>query len=162
MFPLVYLSRTINLATYKLLNHFALAMKVCGLDIPDDEGLSNVELIDYIKKLNVKNFRGVFMRDKLPRKPLYVESGIVNLNTSKESGSHWVLYSKRGKTRIYFDSFGQPTPIEIQRYLKTDCELKHNKLVIQRNTDIIQNLNTHTLSALISPALIGVNFFEWR
>ena len=91
-------------------------MKVCGLDIPDDKGLSNVELIDYIKKLNVKNFRGVFMRDTLPRKPLHVESGIVNLNTSKEPGSHWVLYSKKGKKRIYFDSFGQPTPIEIQRY----------------------------------------------
>jgi len=118
-------------------------MKVFGLEIPDSKGLTNFELIDYAKKLNIKTFRGVFMRDKLPSKPLYEECGIVNLNTSKEAGSHWVCYYKKGSKRLFFDSFGQITPIEIQRYLKTHAEFERNISVIQRNTNIIQKLNTH-------------------
>ena len=94
-------------------------MKVFGLNIPDAKGLTNIELEVYVKKLEINNFRGVFIRDTLPHKPYRQECGIVNLNTSKEAGSHWVWYFKDGKknTRIYFDSFGQITPIEIQKYL---------------------------------------------
>ena len=44
--------------------------------------------------------------------------------------------------RIYFDSFGQITPLEIQKYLKTEKEFKNNTPVIKRNTDIVQNINT--------------------
>ena len=56
------------------------------------------------------------MRDSLPLYPFNVESGIVNLNTSKQAGSHWVCYY-RNKTdsNIYFDSYGQITPVEMQR-----------------------------------------------
>ena len=44
--------------------------------------------------------------------------------------------------RIYFDSFGQVTLDEIQRYLKSDEEYETGKEVIQRNTDIVQRINT--------------------
>ena len=43
-------------------------MKVYGLEIPDTKGLTNFDLIELAKKLKIKNFRGVFMRDNLPKK----------------------------------------------------------------------------------------------
>ena len=104
--------------------------------------LTNLDILRYVERVNLPNFRGVFMRDTLPLEPNQKECGIVNLNTSHESGSHWVCYFKNGKDRIYFDSFGQITPIEIQKYLKTRKEFKENAMVIQRNTDIVQAINT--------------------
>ena len=50
------------------------------------------------------------------------ECGIMNFNTSKQEGSHWVCYSIDKHKCIYFDSFGQVTPIELQKYLKTKSE----------------------------------------
>ena len=52
-------------------------------------------------------------------------------------GSHWVCYYRNKKERIYFDSYGQITHVEIQRYLKTGSEFDHGKEVNQRNTDIV-------------------------
>ena len=71
-------------------------MKVYGLDIPSGKGLTNVDLQEYARRLGIKHFRGVYMRDTLPEKPTRQECGIVNLNTSDEQGSHWVCYSKDG------------------------------------------------------------------
>ena len=78
------------------------------------------------------------MRDMLLQYPFSVESGIVNFNTSSQPGSHWVCYYWNKNKRIYFDSYVQITPLEIQRYLKTGSEFDHGKEVIQRNTDIVQ------------------------
>ena len=83
------------------------------------------------------------MRDTLPQEPKDKECGIVNFNRSNEPGSHWVCYYKNGNRRIYFDSFGQVTPKEIQKYLKTKTEFKQERGVIQRNTDIVQHIDTH-------------------
>ena len=82
------------------------------------------------------------MRDTLPEYPQNTECGIVNFNTHDQPGSHWVCYYKQGMKRIYFDSFGQITPSEIQRYLKTGSEFQRGQEVIQRNTDIVQAPNT--------------------
>ena len=82
------------------------------------------------------------MRDALPQEPKEKECGIMNFNKSDEAGSHWVCYYKNGKRRIYFDSFGQVTPTELQKYLKTEKEFEHESNVIQRNTDIVQHINT--------------------
>ena len=59
-----------------------------------------------------------------------------------QSDSHWVRYSRNGSDRLYFDSYGQIIPVEIQRYLKTGIEFKRSSEVIQRNTDIVQAANT--------------------
>lgn len=123
-------------------------MKVYGVDIASNRGLTNLEIYEYVKKLNIPNFRGVFMRDTLPNHPKQVECAIVNLNTSKELGSHWVCYVKKGKSRIYFDSFGQVIPLEIEKYLKTSTELQKHIPVIARNTDIVQSVNTHVCGHL--------------
>ena len=52
-----------------------------------------------------------------------------------------MLLSKNTE-RIYSDSYGQITPVEIQRYLKIGSEFDRGKEVIQRNTDIVQAVNT--------------------
>ena len=123
-------------------------MKVFELDIPSDRALTNFDLISYIKKLGVPYFRGVFMRDELPKMKHLVECGIMNFNKSNELGSHWVCYVPNRNDRIYYDSFGQITPLELQKYLKTVAELKNNKAVIQRNSDIVQSPNTHVCGHL--------------
>ena len=66
----------------------------------------------------------------------------VNLNTSDQAGSHWVCYYRNKNDRIYFNSYGQITPVEIQRFLEAGSEFDRGKEVIQRNTDIVQAANT--------------------
>ena len=113
-------------------------MKVYGRNIPDDKGLTNIDICKYVRELDIPNFRGVFMRDTLPHQPYTKECGIVNFNTSTQSGSHWICYYKNGvNKRIYFDSFGQVTLDEVQKYLKTLKEYETGQAVIQRNTDIV-------------------------
>ena len=100
--------------------------------------LSNFDIIKLVQHLKIPDFRGVFMRDTLPNNPREKECGVLNLNKSSELGSHWVAFYEDGDKRIYFDSFGQVVPLELQKYLKTNEELSEDKPVIQRNTDIVQ------------------------
>ena len=113
-------------------------------------GLSNFDILKLVKHLKIPNFKGPFMRDELPSEPppQKQECGIVNFNTSTEPGSHWVAYYKDGDERIYFDSFGQVIPTEIQKYLKTKEEFQEDAPVIQRNTDIVQQPNTEICGQL--------------
>ena len=68
----------------------------------------------------------------------------------KEPGSHWVCYIQDDKknTRIYFDSFGQITSIEVQKYLKTREEYESEKALIQPNTGIVHHVNAHVCDHL--------------
>jgi hypothetical protein len=79
--------------------------------------MSNFDLIDAAKKLSIKNFRGVFMRDQLPRKPNDVETGIINLDNSSGPGTHWVAYAIDPRGIVYFDSYGLAPPKEFMRYI---------------------------------------------
>ena len=96
----------------------------CGMSSNMDQGLTNFQLEKLAKYLKINNFRGVFCRDTLPKVPNEKEAGIVNLNKSQEPGSHWISYYKDGSKRIYFDSFGQITPLELQKYLKLKRNLR--------------------------------------
>ena len=117
-------------------------MKVFELDLDADEALTNIDLLRYIDELKVPKFRGVFMRDELPERPNPVECGIVNLSTHEQMGTHWVCYARIHNTRVYFDSVGQKTPLEIQYYLKTAEEFDNGSKVIERNADVVQRPNT--------------------
>ena len=123
---------------------------VYGIKIPDNRGLTNIDICGYAQELGIQNFRGVFMRDTLPRGVAHQkEGGIVDFNISHQSGSHWVCYFKDGmKRRIYLDTFGQVTPAGILKYLKTKKEYNTGKAVIQRNADIVQHVNTHVCGHL--------------
>jgi len=59
------------------------------------------------------------MRDTLPETgPRQNESAVVNLDSSKGIGTHWVCYMKIGSNIQYNDSFAIPPPFELQRYFK--------------------------------------------
>ena len=80
--------------------------------------MNNFEIEAYAKKLRIPYFRGVFMRDKLPKNgPLKNESAVVNLDSSKGIGTHWVCYMKIGSKIQYYDSFAVPPPLEVEKYL---------------------------------------------
>ena len=117
-------------------------MKVFELDLDVDRALSNIDLLEYVKLLKVLNFRNVFHIDELPKRVNDNECGIVNLSPHEQLGTHWVCYVNNNNTRIYFDSFGRKTPLEIQKYIKTAKEFRNDTPAIQRNTDIVQGVNT--------------------
>jgi len=79
--------------------------------------LSNFEIKDAVKKIGLKNFHGVFLRDTLPKKPNQNECAILNLDDTSGDGTHWVAWFKRGDKKWYFDSFGLPPPNELNNYL---------------------------------------------
>jgi len=47
------------------------------------------------------------------------ECGVVNLNTSKQAGSHHTWYWVSGGKKYYFDSFGVIPPEELVKHLKS-------------------------------------------
>ena len=138
-------------------------MEVYGVQIPN-KALTNFELLDFANRLNIPFFRGVFMRDTLPNKPCEIECGIVNFDTSHGPGSHWVAYYKKGKERIYFDSYGQSILDELSTYLKTEKEKEEDEAVIFRNTDIVQSFNTticgHLCLYVLKSLSLGKSFRE--
>lgn len=79
--------------------------------------LNNEELERYASCLKIPFFRGVFMRNGLPRKIWKNEAAIVNLDNTNGPGTHWVCYKKLFDSIYYFDSFGNlPPPKELQEY----------------------------------------------
>jgi len=82
--------------------------------------LSNFEIEDAVNKIGLKNFRGVFLRDTLPKKLKRNEWAIMNLDDTSEDGTHWVAWFKRGNDKFYFDSFGLPPLTELNNYLDGD------------------------------------------
>lgn len=82
--------------------------------------MTNHDIIKYAKILRIPYFRGVFMRDLLPPRIHENESGIVNLDSIRGPGTHWVCYRKRGFDVEYFDSFGNlRPPVELQNYFNS-------------------------------------------
>ena len=95
-----------------------ISISVYGIVLPN-RPLTNVELIDSVKKLRIPRFRGVFVRDALPQKPNKNESGILNLDDSSGNGTHWVLWHRNNNKNFYFDSYGIQPPLELYQYLKS-------------------------------------------
>ena len=88
-----------------------------GLILPN-EPLSNFQLFEAAGRLNLKNFRGVFVRDQLPKRCQAVECGIVNTGDSESKGYHWIAWYKDKNKKISFDSYAMPPPVELVKYLK--------------------------------------------
>jgi hypothetical protein len=81
---------------------------------------TNIQLEEAAKKLKLKNFRGVIMRNEIVKmKPIKQLCGILGSKTSRENNMHWCAWWKDGETKYYFDSFGLTPTIEIVKYLKT-------------------------------------------
>ena len=75
--------------------------------------------MNWVKKLGIKHFRGIYSRDSLPKSILQYEVGIINLDTRLGIGTHWVAYRNGSHHGEYFDSFGLIMPDEIKTYLMT-------------------------------------------
>ena len=87
---------------------------------------TNLQLSQLARSMRIPYFRGVYMRNALPRKIRRNESGVVNLDDVDGPGTHWVAYAKRGDRAAYFDSFGNlRPPKEIARYLGNDITYNH-------------------------------------
>ena len=91
-------------------------ISVGNLVLPN-KPLSNIELLEAARKLKIPNFRGVSLRDILPKKPKKKECGILNLDDTTGSGTHWVAWYKNGTENKYFDSYGLQPPNELVDYL---------------------------------------------
>jgi len=99
--------------------------------------LSDVELRYFAREARIKSFRGVYMRDTLPRRPLKYEKAIINLDSLEGDGTHWVCYSKMNNLVQYYDSFGNlPPPLEFMKYMK-NCEINFNRDSEQKENTVI-------------------------
>ena len=91
-------------------------ISVGNLVLPN-KPLSNIELLEAARKLKIPNFRGVSLRDTLPKKPKKKECGILNLDDTSGLGTHWVAWYKNEAEKNYFDSYGLQPPNELIDYL---------------------------------------------
>ena len=96
----------------------------------------NTQEIDYVLSKDEYShmYAGVFPIDLLPDvlKPQQVY--ILNLDTSKEKGSHWVCLQTIGAPEIitYFDSFGSPPPLEIiPKLLRNGKTIVYSDIAVQ-------------------------------
>lgn len=68
------------------------------------------------------------------------ESGVVNLDSTAGTGTHWVCYKKHGLRIQYFDSFGNlKPPIELQRYFNSGpyyTDVNYNYFPIQQDGEV--------------------------
>ena len=95
---------------------------------------TNIQLEEAAAKLNLGNFRGIFMRDEISKMKVNDnECGILNLDSMKNSGTHWVAWYKDNNNKIYFDSFGIQPPKEIIKYLRSP--ILYNTFQIQQFND---------------------------
>ena len=94
--------------------------------------LSNYDLKKYAKLLNIPHFRGVFMKDKLPKKINDIECGIINFDKFSGNGTHWVAYKKYKNIIYYYDSFAlNKLPILVEEYFKPN----ENTIIFNNNID---------------------------
>ena len=82
------------------------------------KALSNFDLMNWVKKLGIKHFRGIYSRDGLLNK-IKKECGIINLDDIQGSGTHWVCYRNIDNVVEYFDPFGLIMPNEALKYFRT-------------------------------------------
>lgn len=117
-----------------------------------NKALSNLELKQYAYCLKIPFFRGVFMRNDLPKKAWKNETAIVNLDDFIGSGTHWVCYKKLQSKVYYFDSFGNlPPPKELQNYFRNAKEILFNFQRFQKyNTSVCGHLCLEFLSTSVS------------
>ena len=57
--------------------------------------------------LGAGKFKGVFPSDKIPKLNDLSPYAVLNLDTSKQPGSHWVAIAKQGNNTYLYDSFGR-------------------------------------------------------
>ena len=95
--------------------------------------LTNFEINDYFD--GIKGFNRVFSRNNLPK--LRNGAYVINLDHSKNTGTHWTVIFIKKNGVIYFDSFGiKHIPKEIMNKIGNK-NIKSNIFRIQDNNSIM-------------------------
>lgn len=92
--------------------------------------LTDVQLEVLCKKMGVP-LAGIYFKNELPRKIEYNKGYIINIQDSHDgeglenSGTHWTCmyitkYANGNVEPIYFDSYGQPPPEDVKKFIKTN------------------------------------------
>lgn len=106
--------------------------------LPVNRPLTNHDLIEYVRLLRIPHFRGVFMRDTLPKKPRKKECWILNHDSVRSTGTHWTALVKINDEAWYFDSFGNLLPpLEVRAYLGANVKLMINYHKYQKSNTFI-------------------------
>lgn len=114
--------------------------------LPKSEPLNETHIYKFAK-IYLRKFRGVLMRDGLPKICKKIECGVINLDNNAGSGTHWCSYYKLNQVCYYFDSFGNlPPPKELVSYLGSNCIIYYNYHRFQKyNTFICGHLSLYFL-----------------
>jgi len=95
--------------------------------------LSNHDIEDMLK--DSPSFTGCKMKDQYKGKPGRNKSGIVNLHSTGQPGSHWVMWYNLPDKCVYIDSYGLAPPKKLESYLrKGNKELLYNDKQFQHDT----------------------------
>ncbi len=98
-------------------------MRVYELKVYLFNVMTEDKLWRYIEVLEIPNFRGIFKPNELPERINNVECGIIIWN---DLHTHYTVYAKVHNMRMHFDPYGERSPLEIQKYLKTRQEYCNN------------------------------------
>ena len=96
----------ISITIYMSIRQFRTIVKEVERYLGHNDTTDADELYKAGKHYLGKKFRGVYPRDKLP-KLKDGQSMIINLDTSKQSGSHWIAIYCSGNSYVVYDSFGR-------------------------------------------------------
>ena len=99
--------------------------------------LSDKQIDQFVQVLGIPNYLGCIAKNQLPSHRVYGWY-IVNLQSENEGdgrGTHWVYVGVQPPFATYFDSFGQPMPEVVARFLVG--------LRVFENHEIYQSLSSH-------------------
>jgi hypothetical protein len=93
------------------------------------------ELLGAGKKFLGVKFKGVYPSDKIPKLNDLAPYAILNLDTSKMPGSHWVAIAKSGNDTYIYDSFGRSNI-----HIIPNLEFSGNGKIIDSDRDAEQGI----------------------
>ena len=98
--------------------------------------ITNIYLEKFGIKYNLTNFKVIMNNEILKEKYKPNSLYVVNLEDDNEDGSHWVSIITKNSKSCYFDSFGAPPSLQVEKFLHK------SKSKYMFNNRIIQNLNS--------------------
>lgn len=106
-----------------------------------------------------KSFKGCLPRDMLKIPATFPASYIVNMDTSREEGSHWVAMFIPNRNEVfYFDSLKKDVPLGIDKFLKSFPKFKTNKFSYQ--SPFTQSCGLHAIVFIYHMSL-GYTFEQY-